>query len=412
MTRNDLEAFLWYGYLPNFHVPPIIAERERAGDAHSMSLAELVETGASIWRRAIESCLAETTREIVVPLSGGLDSRAILAGLLEHISPGRMHTYTFGVPGTHDYEIGNSIARIVGTKHSTFDLNDYSYGTDRLSDIARRVDGRTALFQHAPVALIWKEYGEDAVYWSGFMGEALSGAHLPRDTSLAWDLAKTRFAHRNCFCRSVNLVPVDFKPEDSLPLSPPCGLGDLYYDDCLDFGIRQQSYIKPLVLLSGAEYCTPFLYPEWIDFILNAPRRYRQGQCLYKEILKITYPRLFSLPVKNNFGLPLTAVRWRRSLRQQKLRARAAMKRLFPRINWGVSPSINYIDFDRGLRERADLKAVVHENIQDLKKRRIVDWIDTDAIWDRHQRRQGDHADALTLLASLEINLKAQKVRS
>lgn len=70
-------------------------------------------------------------------------------------------------------------------------------------------------------------------------------------------------------------------------------------------------------------------------------------------------------------------------------------------------PSIaNYIDFDRGLRERADLKAVVYENIKALKKRQIVDWIDVDAIWHSHQRMEGNYADALTLLASLEINLK------
>jgi len=54
---------------------------------------------------------------------------------------------------------------------------------------------------------------------------------------------------------------------------------------------------------------------------------------------------------------------------------------------------------------------VVYESIQDLKKRRIVDWINIDAIWNRHQNRQANHADALTLLASLEINLKARELR-
>lgn len=75
-----------------------------------------------------------------------------------------------------------------------------------------------------------------------------------------------------------------------------------------------------------------------------------------------------------------------------------------------MSPGINYIDFDRGLRERKDLKQVVYENIKDLKKRGILDWIDMDSIWQRHQRKQGNHADALTLLTSLEINLKALEV--
>jgi len=181
----------------------------------------------------------------------------------------------------------------------------------------------------------------------------------------------------------------------------------LGYDEQLDFGIRQECYVKPLVLLSGYEYCTPFLHPEWVHFMLSLPRAYRQSQLLYKEILTSAFPRLFSLPVKNNHGLPLGAPRWRRQIRRVRLYSRAAVSRLFPTLAYQVNPGVNYIDFDRGLRERADLKAVVYENIQDLKRRGIVDWIDIDSIWARHQARRANHADALTLLASLEINLKA-----
>jgi hypothetical protein len=99
-------------------------------------------------------------------------------------------------------------------------------------------------------------------------------------------------------------------------------------------------------------------------------------------------------------------------VRRQGLRLRAAAKRFVPWIDWGVSPSVNYVDFDRGLRERADLKGVVRECIQRLKDRRIVDWIDIDAIWGNHQKRLGNHADALILLTSLEIHLRSQEMRT
>ncbi|MHA1712912.1 MAG: hypothetical protein ACTSW4_02545 [Candidatus Ranarchaeia archaeon] len=99
-------------------------------------------------------------------------------------------------------------------------------------------------------------------------------------------------------------------------------------------------------------------------------------------------------------------------MRRNVLRACAAARRFLPWLDWGVWPNINYIDFDRGLRERPDLKAVVYASVQDLKSRRIVDWLDIDDIWQRHQSGRHNHADALTLLASLEINLKAQEVRA
>jgi len=144
--------------------------------------------------------------------------------------------------------------------------------------------------------------------------------------------------------------------------------------------------------------------------MVSTPRRYRVGQYLYKEILKTAYPKLFSLPVKNNLGLPLGAPKWRRRFRRLNSYYRAARGRLFPRIGYRVNPGLNYIDFARGLRDRNDLKNVVYENIQDLKRRGIVDWIDVETIWHRHQRLQSNHADALTLLASLEINLKAREL--
>jgi hypothetical protein len=95
-------------------------------------------------------------------------------------------------------------------------------------------------------------------------------------------------------------------------------------------------------------------------------------------------------------------------VRAAKLKIHNVVRNFFG-IGWGGIPGINYIDFDRGLRERNDLKSVVYENIQDLKKRQIINWIDIDKIWLNHQRSIGNYADALTSLASLEINLKQSK---
>lgn len=124
--------------------------------------------------------------------------------------------------------------------------------------------------------------------------------------------------------------------------------------------------------------------------------------------MKKAYPDLFSLPTKTNFGLPLEAPKWQRELRRYRLHARSVLNKFIPGGPWGINPMINYIDFDRGLRERKDLKRVIYENIQDLKKRKIVEWIDIDNIWKRHQNKIANHADALIILASLEINLKAE----
>ena len=57
--------------------------------------------------------------------------------------------------------------------------------------------------------------------------------------------------------------------------------------------------------------------------------------------------------------------------------------------------------------KKPDLRKIIYESIMDLKQRKIVEWIDIDGIWKRHINKKANHADALLVLASLEIYLKA-----
>lgn len=418
-VKKEVAAFLHYGYVPH-SVTGRIEEvackpyvSKSASQQEDDELSSLVAAGVDVLRRAITETLARSEPcSHVVPLSGGLDSRAILGGLLEDLDARRIQVITFGTPGTWDYEIGQVVARTAGVRCETIDLTSsvWKWDADKLVATAAQAESPIWVFDAYVNRAIPERFGPSSVYWSGFMGDPLAGSHLLKEDSRSWEQASTRFIERNCFCRSMLLTPATFRAEKCLPAKPLADSNTLTYDEQLDFTIRQQCLIRHIVLPTAYDYRTPFLHPAWVGFILSVPRRYREKQSLYEEILKAAYPRLFSLPTKNGFGLPLAAPRWRRSLRRQRLRARARAKRFAPWINWGMSPNTNYIDFDRGLRERADLKAVVYESIQDLKKRRIVDWIDIDAIWDRHQKRRANHADALTLLASLEINLKAQEM--
>lgn len=55
-------------------------------------------------------------------LSGGLDSRAILGGLISAGLKDSIVTVTFGTPGTYDFDIGKKIATELGIKHELIDL--------------------------------------------------------------------------------------------------------------------------------------------------------------------------------------------------------------------------------------------------------------------------------------------------
>jgi hypothetical protein len=415
LTPTDIPAYLHFGYSPRCQTgSTVVLDRLRLHLDTRRQVQEeaaLVEQGAVVLHKALGQAIEAAGKEKmhILPLSGGLDSRAILGGLLENVDRTKIQAVTFGTPGTWDYEIGRQVAQAAGVRCEVIDLtaSDWRWDMDGLRETAVQIETPIWLFDAYINRCIPQRFGAEAVYWSGFMGDPLAGSHLLSTDSPDWEQARSEFVKRNQFARSMKLSPPDFVAENTLPDEPLLTADLLSYDEQLDFAIRQSCLISHIVLPHRYDYQTPFLHPEWVDFILNAPRQYRAKQTLYKRILQAAYPKLFALPTKTNNGLPLIASRWREAVEINKLRVRNRISRYLPWVDLGVPLQINYIDFDHGLRYRADLRQVVYESIQALQKRGIIDWLNIEAIWQRHQRKQANHADALTLLASLEIYLQA-----
>ena len=67
---------------------------------------------------------------------------------------------------------------------------------------------------------------------------------------------------------------------------------------------------------------------------------------------------------------------------------------------------INYLDFNEKIRTKQDLRKVITSNVIDLKDRDIIEWRNVEEILNNHLTNKGNYADALIVLASLEIHLK------
>jgi len=411
IPEQKVSPFLYFGYFPTIMAdlkdePWATVKTVKARQKY-IDEAELLSQGISSLQSAYKGVSSRDMH--IVPLSGGLDSRAVLGGLLSEGLRNHIITVTFGIPGTLDYDIANVIAKRAGVRHESINLTQVKLDQDALEETAKSVRGWIWLFDAFYLRLVNKRFGKKVVYWSGFMGDPLAGSHLPQKESSTWNSALSEFVIKNRFTSSINIANPNYCPEDSLPKVPILENSALSFDDQLDFSIRQQTYIRDLVIPQGYSYQTPFLSKRWVEFILGIPRQYREHQYIYKEILKSAYPELFSFPITNNLGLPLSAPWWSKSIRFGTRLIKDMVRKISPwqNINW-IYPNTKYIDFNLALRDRQDIKTLVYENIQDLKSRKIVDWVDIDSIWQYHQTRNGNYADVLTLLASLEIYLKLE----
>lgn len=357
---------------------------------------ELIKLGSKLWQESISSNF-ETNQKHLVPISGGLDSRAILAGLLERTEAKNIYTYTFGTPTTLDYDVGNYIAKKLGTNHTSFDLTKYTYRQEELEDISKRVDFQTILFHHAPVWEVDKKF-EGCQNWCGFMGESLAGSKLFLNPSYNITEAKKQFINKNKYVQSLDLT--NGENFESLIDCKMIDTDLLTIDEQLDFQNRQTKYIAPHVLMEGYEYKAPFLYQRWIDFMLSVPNSFRMDQLLYKKILLHTFPKEFSYKTKTNFGLPLSASK-------NAIFAKRVVDKLLRMTKLSSGKNINYLDFNEKIRTKKDLKDVISTNVMDLKSRNIIDWIDIEEILNNHLGNKGNYADALIVLASLEVHLKS-----
>ena len=414
-NRQDLCTFLHFSYLPHVKKKPLDfilfpGWQDRRPHLRSLAFADLITEGANSFRETIKLLLEKQNfnAQNLVQISGGLDSRAILAGLLEHLSPKEIQAVTYGTPGTWDYEIGRLVARKTGIRHELIDLTQYQWDLENLLALRNIHKKPFVLFFAALFDLHVRQiFGPWYFYWSGFLGETLSGDHQPPKKNFKKKDAIRYFLKRNNFCRPYSITPQDFEPESLFSGFEWIDSKLLDYDSQLDLGIRQADYIKPLVMTDGYKNLAPFSHPDWISFILNIPYEYRSNQIFYKRMLYETFPKLFRLPVKNNHGLPLFAPAWMHIPSRLSRYFSSKIKQNFPAFQLQENRKvINYLGYDALLRSQNYFQDIIHHLIMDLKNRQVMDWLDLDQIWVDHRDNKKNFAMPLLLLASLEVYLK------
>lgn len=368
---------------------------------------ELIRIGAEKLRQTF-SQLFVPHRDHVVPLSGGLDSRLVLAALLEFTEARKIQTYTYGVPGAYDYELGCRVAKHVGTVHVPMPLDNFVYNWDDLLDVAIRTRCQGAILHHPP-ALRFLERFRAGLIWSGYVGDATAGGHLPARPARTLAEARRRYMKNRAFVRSTKLHGCDddvFLPYVSGGTMDPDVMS---WDEQVLFAEAVPKFAEPLILFPPFEYRTPLINSPWSDFMFSVPNEFRLGELLMTRIGQTEFPAIFGLPTKNSAGLRLTAPPALQSAQRQLNRVRKLVHQVIPRIRY---PYVLYNDFNEAMRTSSDLRAIARECLERLDRRGIVGWLNLDGLWKRHQWRLQNLGDALLVLTSLELVLSASEQQS
>ena len=388
----------------------------------------LIEKLGNLWEKAIEKRIIKN-KKIIIPISGGLDSRAILACIIKKIPKDSILTFTFGQKGSYDFEIGKKIAKKAGIDNVSLDMeyNDFEKQyTESFSDSEGLIDASPYLPISKYKSL--KKYGSDI--YLGYMGDPLMGGHISFEAIDKKIEKKDDFKDikRSIFKKNkivkMEIYKKMFKNEflkNYLDLST-FEKTFSKHKDCekqkfanlfskWDFRYRQVNYIIPAIFrhIQYFNYYSPFLDNELVDFILKIPPELRFNEKLYKKMLIKKYPEFFKMPTKNNLGLGLNASTFFLFLKKviyfskkkiNKVSVRAIKRNIF------LDKFKNYHDYGELLRTNDSYRQFVWEKISLIKKRDFFNNDYIDRLWDLHMGGKHDFSQIFGLIVTFEMILE------
>ncbi|MEX0661268.1 MAG: asparagine synthase-related protein [Balneolaceae bacterium] len=404
MNNFFLNEFLHFGYLPihknryPFEIEKIQIS-EIQGDEN-----ELKEKAFQCFKNVIKKKL--TSKRVLIPLSGGVDSRLILAEIFNQIEREKIRTITFGVPGNLDVELAAKVTSIFDINHQFIDLRSVSFTENELVEFAGKSGTPSNLMEAFWSHSMWKEMEADETVFSGFIGDRITGSvpeHLRKIES--FDEAKTVFIDQNRADKSgflPQMNPEELHVSDDLYsfLSP--------YEK-LDYRIRQMNMTAPIVLGSFSDIQKPLIDSDFVSFFYSIDSAYRNHQSLFFTMARTYYPDFFDIGVKNNFGAPVGSSTFRQKLMRKFMVGRRLINRNSPKL--GIQDQLqNYTDPYWFFVKNKATSVLTEKTIEDLSKRSLLS-VNPMIALEKVQKGDMGFAKALEILFNLEIYIKAGVIK-
>lgn len=413
LSHNELNTYLHYGYIPRLEngrkiLDVIRFHRERSQTSYTNNRSEdfYIHKGVKILHRIFDELLKGKEHEKhLIPLSGGLDSRLIFAALLDRVPAERIHTITFGSPGSWDYDIPGKLVKGTGVNWERIDCTQLDYSIDNLVR-ATKNGGQWSSTPDTFINRLSLKLDEDFHRWSGFFGGEITGSYF--DLNLQGKDNYQKFADYQKRSKSITLTHPEYIPKSALLKVPGIPYNFSEFELIFLYN-RTASGAIPILYPSEVDILTPFMHPDWVEFITMIPANLRKGGYLYKKIMLKMYPDWMSKSCKNNHGLGLGEDSWLLSkANQTKLKIRFEFTRRMKSIKYPPA-GINYLYYEQAIKKIPSLRSAIEESCESLEKNQTVPWISPLSIFRDHLKGKSDHSQALLILLGLESNLRAKK---
>jgi asparagine synthase (glutamine-hydrolysing) len=319
----------------------------------SIPSGDFIEAFITILRCTFERMLKLVGgRQVIVPLSGGWDSR-LIAAMLKALAYDHVLCFSYGTPGNEEASVSKAVAEALGFKWRFCAYDPQMWHNWIGSHQARAYWAASAnlaslpCFQDFPAAAAMCKGEEDpgqTVFMPGHSGDFLAGSHIPPELFRAkdpdlWDIVDSIVQNHFWFWPHAKCDPeirerihyqIHRELKDELSSEIAVKLYELW-----DFQERQAKYIVNSVRTYEAissSWCLPLWDFDLISLFLNLPLEDRLGQRKYIEALRTAVftgsgRKLMDIPIAGSGRTP-TNWQFERSLPHILKRAQSAVRTL------------------------------------------------------------------------------------
>lgn len=271
--------------------------------------------------------------KIGVALSGGLDSRAILAAVNKLYPDYQGYAYTFGIPNCSDVTIAQEVMRATpGWKHDIFYFADKNWFEPR-KEMVWNTDGMKDLMHMHGAEFLEKIRSHIDVNLNGYLGDAILGGSYLK--------------YPNHLDKRVDEA-ISFETYSGYAEDVESSFFDIQHYDNYLFANRGRRFINvgTINALPWVAQRKPFFDNDLVELIFSLPDHYRQNNRLYSAMLQKFFPNYFRTIPWQQTGKPASEVS-PRSFTQKVFGRLDKLTRQF----LDVSPASSYTNYPKWIRE-------------------------------------------------------------
>lgn len=367
---------------------------------------DAVKKLGELWIKAVSKILNKH-EFFNLPLSGGLDSRAIIAAVDYLNLNGKINlTYTFGSKDSLDYKIAKKVADQLNLKHELIEINETYWWENIKKAVYNSTGAISTIHSHA---IATQETNLSNVYLNGFIGDLVMGGSYLNKNLLQInkdDFKKYIFQLlRNSEGISCKDLLINYARNHLQLEDEKLQVESTDYFFINDSRVRNFTLVGTSVLGDRFNDVFPFLENDLIDYLYSLPDEWRMDSKIYKDMLLMYFPKLFKDIPWQKTGYPITYNDFSVKILQLPKRS---FKFLLKKLNrYGANFQIktdsyvNYADWMKHPSIKREIYDVLLST--QCEKRGIYNLTEVKKILDEHMNGINDHYRDIGLLLTFEL---------